>query len=245
VHKRKQMLYHHAMQTAIWWLRRDLRLDDNPALATALEQAEQVLPVFILDEKLLQSSYSSERRTAFLLHGLQQLDGELKERGSRLVVRRGDPLAELAGLVHETGAEAIFAEADYSPYARRRDQRIAAELPLQLLAGVTVHPPGTVLKPDGKPYTIFTPFSRAWQALPLPGGKGTKVDRLNTPAGIAGLEVDALIDTLKKHVSRLEQPKLSAAWLLLSKVGSLIMARHAISWIWMALQHSLLTCASA
>jgi deoxyribodipyrimidine photo-lyase len=57
------------MRTAIWWLRRDLRLDDNPALATALEQAEQVLPVFILDEKLLQSSYSSERRTAFLLHG--------------------------------------------------------------------------------------------------------------------------------------------------------------------------------
>jgi deoxyribodipyrimidine photo-lyase len=189
------MLYHHAMRTAIWWLRRDLRLDDNPAFSTALEQAEQVLPVFTLDEKLLQSSYSSERRTAFLLHGLQHLNGELMERGSRLVVRRGDPLAELAGLVHETGAEAIFAEADYSPYARRRDERVAAELPLQLLAGVTVHPPGTVLKADGKPYTIFTPFSRAWQALPFSGGKSAKVDRLNTPAGIAGLEVNALIDT--------------------------------------------------
>jgi deoxyribodipyrimidine photo-lyase len=195
VHKRKQMLYHDAMQTAIWWLRRDLRLDDNPALTTALEQAEQVLPVFILDEKLLQSSYSSERRTAFLLHGLQQLNGELRERGSQLIVRRGDPLVELTGLVHETGAEAIFAEADYSPYARRRDERVAAEIPLQLLAGVTVHPPGTVLKPDGKPYTVFTPFSRAWQALPRSGGKGLKVDRLNTPAGTAGLDVDALIDS--------------------------------------------------
>lgn len=183
------------MQTAIWWLRRDLRLDDNPALSTALEQSEQVLPVFILDEKLLQSPYSSERRTAFLLHGLQYLNRELRERGSRLVVRRGDPLAELAGLVQETGAEAIFAEADYSPYARRRDERVASELPLNLLAGVTVHPPGTVLKADGRPYTIFTPFSRAWQALPLPGGKSAAVDNLRTPAGIAGLDVHALIDT--------------------------------------------------
>jgi deoxyribodipyrimidine photo-lyase len=65
------------MNTVIWWIRRDVRLTDNPALTAALEAAEQVLPVFILDEKLLKSPYNSRQRTAFLLGGLRELDNGL------------------------------------------------------------------------------------------------------------------------------------------------------------------------
>ena len=77
------------MTTAIWWIRRDLRLTDNQALFAALDHGDQVLPVFILDPKLLSSPYVGPKRLAFLLEGLRVLDADLRERGSRLIVRRG------------------------------------------------------------------------------------------------------------------------------------------------------------
>jgi deoxyribodipyrimidine photo-lyase len=156
------------MTTAIWWIRRDLRLADNQALATALAQAEQVIPVFVLDPALLESPRASDRRAAFLLGGLRQLSVDLRALGSHLVVRRGDPVVALKALRDETRADHIFAEEDYSRYAQQRDARISAALPLHLTGGLTVHPPGSVLKADGEPYTVFTPFSRAWKILPLP-----------------------------------------------------------------------------
>src|SRR5262245_52049571 len=106
------------MKTALWWIRRDLRLHDNPALEDALAAAETVVPVFVLDPALLQSRYNGGKRTAFLLGGLRALDRSLRERGSRLVVREGDPSRELGKLRREAGAEALFAEEDVSPYAR-------------------------------------------------------------------------------------------------------------------------------
>jgi deoxyribodipyrimidine photo-lyase len=176
------------MSIAIWWIRRDLRLRDNPALQGALACADQVIPAFILDPALLGSPYVGSKRLAFLLEGLRRLDAELRARGSRLVLRQGDPQQELARLVAETGAHAILAEEDYSPYARRRDAGAAARLPLRLVGGLTVHPPGSVLKAGGEPYTVFTPFSRAWKALSLPGpGTALPAPRdISTPPDIAG-----------------------------------------------------------
>ena len=159
------------MTATIWWIRRDLRLADNEALAAALARAGQVIPAFVLDPALLDSPYVGDKRVAFLFGGLRQLDADLRARGSRLIVRGGEPLAELSRLREETGATRILAEADFSPYARRRDSRVAAALPLDLAGGVVVHPPGTVLKADGDPYSVFTPFSRAWKALPPPVGR--------------------------------------------------------------------------
>jgi deoxyribodipyrimidine photo-lyase len=156
------------VKTAIWWIRRDLRLADNQALAAALAHGEQIIPVFVLDPELLGSPYVGDKRVAFLFGGLRQLDTDLQARGSRLVIRRGEPQAELNTLLAETGATRIFAEEDYSPYARRRDARVAKDLPLRMTEGVTVHPPGVVLKADGAPYTVFTPFSRIWKAVPPP-----------------------------------------------------------------------------
>ncbi len=147
--------------TSIWWIRRDLRLTDNPALHSALELGD-VIPVFIIDPAL---STQSPRRRNFLYEGLSSLNKNLQTRGSYLVLRIGEPVDVLRQLIQETNANAIFAEEDYTPYARKRDTLIANQLPLQLILGQTVHHPEFVKKADGKPYTIYTPYSKVWKSL--------------------------------------------------------------------------------
>jgi deoxyribodipyrimidine photo-lyase len=181
------------LTTAIWWARRDLRLADNQALTAALSRASRVVPVFILDPGLLGAPDVSPSRLAFLFGGLRALDADLRGRGSRLVVRQGDPACELAALAGETGASAIYAEEDPWPYGRRRDGCVAAQLPLRLVGGLTVHPPDAVRKQDGSPYTIFTPFSRAWQSLPPPVSEQLLPvpARMLPPPETAGLPIPA------------------------------------------------------
>ena len=167
--------------TAIWWIRRDLRLSDNPALQAGLETGS-VIPCFILDPKF---DSASPRRKGFLYEGLHALDKDLRARGSYLVIRSGSPREVLRALLAETTATHIFAEEDFTPYACARDAEIARALPLTPVHGQTVHHPLALLKPDGSPYTVFTPFSKAWKALlpadltPLP-----PPDHIPTPAGI-------------------------------------------------------------
>ncbi len=179
------------MKTALWWIRRDLRLTDNQALEKALAHADTVVPVFVLDPALLGSPYTGDKRVAFLLGGLCQLDADLRARESHLVVRRGDPAEELAGLADEVGADAVFAEEDISPYAQKRDRGVAERLPLHLTGGLTAHPPGIILKADGTPYTVYTPYSRAWKGLPPPSARAILAppDRLPTPPWARSLPV--------------------------------------------------------
>ena len=179
------------LSNAIWWIRRDLRLADNQALQAALEEAGQVIPVFILDPKLLDSAYVGEKRLAFLLDGLRALDASLHLIGSYLVVRQGDPLVELKQLASECTALAVYAEPDVSPYARQRDERLSKEIPLRWAGSPAVLPPGFVLNKFGRPYTVFTPFSKAWRrALPLqPGLRFARPRRILTLAGITSLPI--------------------------------------------------------
>ena len=179
------------MTTAIWWIRRDLRLADNEALSAAISQARRVVPVFILDPVPLSGPMSSDKRNAFLFAGLRALDADLRALGSRLILRRGRPVEELFRLSAETGASIIFAEEDYSPYARRRDAQVAAELPLSLVGSSAIRPPGLVMKQDGTPYTVFTPFSRAWLGLgPLQLGDLRPVPaRLPDPGDVESIPV--------------------------------------------------------
>lgn len=174
---------------AIWWIRRDLRLTDNQALQAALRAADQVLPVFILDGRLLDSEYSGEKRRQFLFASLAALDQALRQRGSRLILRLGNPIEELTRLLQESQVQGIFAEPDYSPFARQRDLRAAASLPIQWAGSPSFHPPGSVLKADGSPYTVFTPFSKAWKALPIPGSSAIAPipEHIETPADTVSL----------------------------------------------------------
>ena len=176
----------------LWWVRRDLRLTDNQALSAALAAGETVAPVFVLDDRLLAAPNANARRTAFLYAGLAALDADLRSRGSQLILRRGDPAAELARLAAESGATAVFAERDHSPYALRRDGAVAAALPvpLHLTEGVTARPLAAGRKDDGAPYTVFTPYSRRWQThgpltrqelLPAPRQIATPADIVSAP----------------------------------------------------------------
>jgi len=146
--------------TSIWWIRRDLRLSNNGALHSALHQ-DSVLPVFIIDPAF---DSASARRKNFLYEGLHALDKDLRERGSYLLIRRGKPLDVLTKLKEEIYIDAIFAEEDFTPYARKRDMEVEHHLPLHLVRGQTVHHPGSILKSDGTPYTVYTPYSRVWKA---------------------------------------------------------------------------------
>ncbi len=177
------------MKTAIWWIRRDLRLSDNPALTEALRQAEVVVPVFILDPKLLSSEFVGQARLAFLFDGLRELDRSLKQCGSGIVLRQGDPLEVLADLFQETDAEGIFAEEDYSPYTRQRDKSVTLFHPLKLLPGVTIFHPDLLLKADNTPYTVFTPFSRKWRSLPSSGNPLPAPEHLAALPTLASLEL--------------------------------------------------------
>ena len=152
------------MDTAIWWVRRDLRLSDNQAITEAISSANSVIPVFVLDPKLIDSPNASPKRLAFLFKGLAQLDADLQVRGSKLIIRQGTPQEALSKLVKDSGAMQLYAEADFSPYARRRDNQVAEELPLKLVGGSCVSHPESVLKKDGKPYKVFSPFMRAWKS---------------------------------------------------------------------------------
>ncbi len=157
---------------SIMWFRRDLRLADNPALSAGLERGE-VAPVFVIDPKLLQSERVSEKRIAWLVANLRALDEALRERGSQLIVRRGDPAKVLWQLAQETHSTQVLFNLDVTPYARSRDRRVALDLEqnglsVEAFDDITLHHPEDVVTMTGRPYQVFTAFKRAWLALPKP-----------------------------------------------------------------------------
>ena len=170
--------------THIWWIRRDLRLYDNPALNAALQGKNTLLPVFILDPGLLSSAYVGEKRLAFLFRGLQDLDRALQDRGGRLFCFQGDPREVLHRLVDQFPGAQVFAQEDFSPYARSRDKRVAAAVDLTLTPGVTAMHPAAVLKSNGEPYTVFTPFSRTWKAQHAPARLLPAPEQISVPEGV-------------------------------------------------------------
>lgn len=179
--------------SAIWWIRRDLRLHDNPALAAAL-RFEQVIPLFILDEQLLEKYQKAEPRLAFLFDGLRRLDEDLRKCGSYLVVRSGDPRQVLPQIVSELDIHSVFAQDDTNPYARERDQLLAEEVRLIFTPGTLICPAGSVLKNDQTPYTVFTPFKKTAiaQGLPQEHDLSSAPDHIPTPAGIQTKSLDDL-----------------------------------------------------
>jgi deoxyribodipyrimidine photo-lyase len=167
--------------TALVWFRRDLRVHDHPALRTALERHDRVIPVFCLDDRLLHGRHASGPRTQFLLECLTDLDSALRARGSGLVIRHGRPERELAALAQQTGATEIHVSADVSPFSRRRDAR----LELHTYPGVNVlDDVGAPRTQAGGPYTVFSPFHRTWAATPRREVRGAPRTLPALPSGV-------------------------------------------------------------
>jgi deoxyribodipyrimidine photo-lyase len=156
------------VRTAVVLFTRDLRVHDNPALATAVGEAEAVVPLFVHDDGIRSTRYGACRnRQRFLEESLIDLDASLRTRGAALVVRRGDVVAETVRVARQVGAEAVFATADVSPYARARERRLASELDLRLVDGSFVVTAGEIAPQGGDHYRVFTPYYRAWTTVPL------------------------------------------------------------------------------
>jgi deoxyribodipyrimidine photo-lyase len=185
------------MPTVIHWFRRDLRLIDNTALtAAAAMSGGDVLPVFIIDPTLIDGRDVAKARLNFMYGCLRDLEAHLRQRGSRLLIRRGDPATVLPNLARETGATRVSFNRDYTPLARRRDARIGAalrdaEIETSAQRDAYIREPGDVLSGAGAPYTVFTPFKRAWLALPKDWSPATTAPALRAPPD---LDSEALPD---------------------------------------------------
>jgi deoxyribodipyrimidine photo-lyase len=182
------------MDKVIWWVRRDLRLGDNQALAKASTAARLVIPIFIIDPKLVNSPNMSKLRLTFLWEGLKKLDSDLRTLGSELIIRQGSPKEMLTKLVKESGAGDIYAESDFSPYARQRDREVSNHLPLNLVGGPGLSHPEAVLKKDGTPYLVYSHFRRTWKSIYMTSQitLSPKPDTISTPAGLIRKAIPAL-----------------------------------------------------
>ncbi|MBK7434492.1 MAG: deoxyribodipyrimidine photo-lyase [Chitinophagaceae bacterium] len=161
------------MKTAvnICWFRRDLRLHDQAALYQALTSGLPVVPVFIFDRNILdQLEDRSDRRVQFIHAALEQMQSTLLKCGSTMEIFHGTPGEAFGTLLEKYNIGKVFTNRDYEPYALERDQAIATLLQQQGIDLVTckdqvIFEPAEVLKDDGKPYTVFTPYSRKWKSL--------------------------------------------------------------------------------
>lgn len=158
------------------WFRRDLRLEDNHSLFQALNSGKKVLPVFIFDKHILSKlENKQDARVHFIHERLSFLKKELKALGSDLLIYYGVPEEIWPQLLKDYSLEAVYTNEDYEPYARERDQRIEALLkPLGVLFKTwkdqVLFAKDDVLKDNGTPYTVYTPYSKKWkQRMELEG----------------------------------------------------------------------------
>ncbi|QDU38934.1 Deoxyribodipyrimidine photo-lyase [Maioricimonas rarisocia] len=156
-----------AEATSIVWLRRDLRLADNPALEFAASHADTVIPLFIWDLDEEGGWSPGEASRWWLHHSLTALDDSLAERGSKLVIRSGNPHEIIADLVDSTGAALVTWNRRYEPAAIEQDRRIkealkSAGCEVRSFNGSLLREPWEIETGQGEPYKVFTPF---WKSL--------------------------------------------------------------------------------
>src|SRR3954447_21056350 len=147
--------------TAVVWFRRDLRVHDHPALVAALREHDRVVPLCVLDRRLVGGRFRSANRTQYLLDCLTALDGELRDRGAGLVVRHGRFEDVVPAVCEEVGANVVYAAGDASPYARGRDRRVGESVDLRLGSGLFIGRFSELTTKDGRPFTVYSPFRRA------------------------------------------------------------------------------------
>ena len=156
---------------SIFWFRRDLRFDDNTALAEALEGEYPVLPIFVFDRNILDELEDrSDSRVSFIHENIQKLNTRLQARDCSLQTYYGKPLDVWARIVEEYNVKAIYANRDYEPYARERDKAVymflkELNIPFISKKDHVIFEKNEVLKDDGEPYKVYTPYSRKWKSL--------------------------------------------------------------------------------
>ncbi len=160
----------HAAPVTIFWFRRDLRLHDNHGLFQALKENKNVLPIFIFDTNILnQLEDKYDRRLDFIHQALQALQTELISHGSDLMCLHGSPMEAFKQLIATHEIDAVYCNHDYEKYGIDRDDAIKSlllthHIKFHSFKDQVVFEKGEVVKDDGLPYTVFTPYSRKWKA---------------------------------------------------------------------------------
>ncbi len=157
------------MPLSIFWFRRDLRLQDNAALHNALHGEHPVLPLFIFDTDILNDLSKQDARVQFIHQTIAELNEKLRDKGTALLIKHGKPETVWRELLHEYDIKTVYANRDYEPYARQRDKAIyemleAKGIPFKSYKDHVVFEKNEVVKDNGEPYVVFTPYSRAWLA---------------------------------------------------------------------------------
>ncbi len=156
--------------TAIFWFRRDLRLNDNAGLYHALKENESVLPIFIFDTDILnQLEDKADARVEFIHQHIQKLQKQLVEFNSSILVSIGNPLEVFKNLINQYKITKVYTNHDYEPYAITRDKEIATLLQIfgasfHTFKDQVIFEKDEVVKDDQKPYTVFTPYMRKWKS---------------------------------------------------------------------------------
>lgn len=159
----------------IHWFRRDLRLEDNHGLFRALSEHGEVLPLFIFDTDILDRLEDRhDRRVDFIHRALAGLQDQLVKRGSTLLVEHGRPIEVWKRLLDRYEVKAVTANHDHEPYANARDKAVSDLLasrgiPFRTFKDISIFERSEVVKDDGGPYTVFTPYMRKWRSRFTPG----------------------------------------------------------------------------
>lgn len=157
------------IKVSVFWFRRDLRLEDNAGLYEALRSNDPVLPLFIFDADILDKlSDKKDKRVDLIRQMLVVLDAELKKSGSSLTVKHGKPLDIFRQLTEEFDISSVYTNRDYESYGRKRDAEIEQYLRQKNISfhsfkDQIIFEYYEILKANGRPYTVFTPYSRIWR----------------------------------------------------------------------------------
>ena len=152
---------------SIFWFRRDLRLEDNTALNQALLSGEQILPLFIFDDQIINELPVDDPRVNFIYESLSKVNEQLSFKNTSILCLRGNPIEVWEDLIASYSIKSVFVNKDYEPYARERDQAVekllrANTIDLLAFKDQVIHQENDVLKKDGTPYTVYTPYKNKW-----------------------------------------------------------------------------------
>ena len=176
---------------AVFWFRRDLRIDDNVGFLSALKSDFPVLPIFIFDPEILDQLPENDARVTFIFENLQGMRKELQKIGSSIAIYHGKPSEIFKKLLKEYDIQNVFTNRDFEPYAKERDDKIEKLLSSQNIDFLTfkdqvIFEKDEIVKKDGTPYVVYTPYMKLWK------------EKFKT-TGLKIYDTDRLLDNLVKN----------------------------------------------
>jgi len=155
-------------EITIFWFRRDLRLEDNIGLFSALSENKNVLPIFIFDIEILEHLPKNDARVTFIYESLDGIKSKLQKKGKNISIYNGKPIDILKDLIKKYSIIKVYTNHDYEPYAQERDQEIKQllqeyKIEFKTYKDQVFFETNEIVKADGKPYLVYTPYKNKWK----------------------------------------------------------------------------------